>query len=68
METTLELQILGNVLAAALLGGLVGIEREFAGRPAKLRTHMLVGATAASIKVNNYRLEVDSFESRMKFD
>jgi putative Mg2+ transporter-C (MgtC) family protein len=47
MEISTELQILGKVTIAALLGGLVGLEREFAERPAGLRTHMLVGATAA---------------------
>lgn len=39
--------MLGKIVIAALLGGLVGLEREFAERPAGLRTHMLVGATAA---------------------
>jgi putative Mg2+ transporter-C (MgtC) family protein len=47
MDMVNELQILGKVTLAALLGGLVGLEREFAERPAGLRTHMLVGATAA---------------------
>jgi putative Mg2+ transporter-C (MgtC) family protein len=47
MDISTELQILGKVALAALLGGLVGLEREFAERPAGLRTHMLVGATAA---------------------
>lgn len=47
MDITTELQILGKVALAALLGGVVGLEREFAERPAGLRTHMLVGATAA---------------------
>jgi putative Mg2+ transporter-C (MgtC) family protein len=47
MEISTEFQMLGKVMIAALLGGLVGIEREFAERPAGLRTHMLVGATAA---------------------
>ena len=47
MDTFSEIQILGKVALAALLGGLVGLEREFAERPAGLRTHMLVGATAA---------------------
>jgi putative Mg2+ transporter-C (MgtC) family protein len=46
METLTELQMLGKIVIAALLGGLVGLEREFAERPAGLRTHMLVGATA----------------------
>jgi putative Mg2+ transporter-C (MgtC) family protein len=47
MEIATEFQLLGKVVIAALLGGLVGLEREFAERPAGLRTHMLVGATAA---------------------
>lgn len=47
MDATMELQMLGKVVIAALLGGVVGIEREFAERPAGLRTHMLVGGTAA---------------------
>ena len=46
MEISTEVQMLGKVVIAALLGGLVGLEREVAERPAGLRTHMLVGATA----------------------
>ncbi len=46
MEMSTEVQLLGKVVIAALLGGLVGLEREVAERPAGLRTHMLVGATA----------------------
>lgn len=42
-----ELQILGIVGLAALLGGIVGIDREIADKPAGLRTHMLVAASAA---------------------
>jgi putative Mg2+ transporter-C (MgtC) family protein len=42
-----ELQILGIVGLAALLGGIVGIDRELADKPAGLRTHMLVAASAA---------------------
>jgi putative Mg2+ transporter-C (MgtC) family protein len=47
MDMSTELQILAKVALAALLGGVVGLEREFAEKPAGLRTHMLVGATAA---------------------
>src|SRR5215204_1655799 len=47
MEVLVQLQMLGRIVIAALLGGVVGLEREFAERPAGLRTHMLVGATAA---------------------
>ncbi len=37
------------MIIAGLLAGAVGLEREFAEKPAGLRTHMLVGATAAFI-------------------
>jgi len=47
MDASTELQMLGKVIIAALLGGIVGLEREAAERPAGLRTHMLVGATSA---------------------
>ena len=46
MDIATEFQMLGKILIASLIGGLVGIEREFAERPAGLRTHMLVGATS----------------------
>lgn len=42
-----EFQVLGIVALAAFLGGLVGLEREIADKPAGLRTHMLVAASAA---------------------
>lgn len=47
MDVLAELQLLGKIVLAALFGGLVGLEREFAEKPAGLRTHMLVGAGAA---------------------
>ncbi|MEJ2751537.1 MAG: MgtC/SapB family protein [Candidatus Promineifilaceae bacterium] len=42
-----ELQILGSVVIAAVLGGVIGFERELADKPAGLRTHMMVAATSA---------------------
>ncbi len=42
-----QLHVLLQVAAAALLGGLIGLEREFAQKEAGLRTHMIVAATAA---------------------
>src|SRR5688572_25643370 len=36
-----------RLVTAALLGGLLGAERESEGKPAGLRTHMLVGLGAA---------------------
>jgi len=37
-----DLTVFGRLLLAALLGGLVGVEREMHGRPAGFRTHLLV--------------------------
>lgn len=42
-----DLLILGQVALAMILGALVGLDREFADKPAGLRTHMLVGGAAA---------------------
>lgn len=42
-----ELRIVGEVALATVLAGLVGWERERASKPAGLRTHMLVAASAA---------------------
>lgn len=39
--------LIGRVLLAALLGGLVGFEREFRDQPAGFRTHILVSLGAA---------------------
>jgi putative Mg2+ transporter-C (MgtC) family protein len=41
-----QLQIVGTVLIAAVLGGVVGMERELADRPAGLRTHAILAAAA----------------------
>lgn len=41
-----QLQLIGQVVAAGVLGGLVGFEREWSKKPAGLRTHMLVAAGA----------------------
>jgi putative Mg2+ transporter-C (MgtC) family protein len=45
--TTLRLSLLGRLVLATVLGGLVGLERELAGKPAGLRTNILIciGAT-----------------------
>lgn len=42
-----ELQILGCVALAMVLGAIIGFEREKADKPAGLRTHMLVAGAAA---------------------
>lgn len=42
-----DLQILGEVAIAMLLGGVIGAERELADKPAGFRTHMLIAGAAA---------------------
>jgi putative Mg2+ transporter-C (MgtC) family protein len=45
--SSLHLGLLGRLLLAAFLGGMIGLERELSGKPAGLRTNLLicVGAT-----------------------
>lgn len=45
-----------RLLAAAGLASLIGLEREFRGRPAGLRTHMLVGLGAAAFLLVAYEI------------
>jgi putative Mg2+ transporter-C (MgtC) family protein len=47
-----QLILLGRVVLAAALCGAIGIERELHGRPAGLRTHLLVGTGAALLMVS----------------
>ncbi|MCX8151288.1 MAG: MgtC/SapB family protein [Candidatus Bathyarchaeota archaeon] len=42
METVLTFDTFLSLVVAVVLGGVVGIERELAHRPAGLRTHMMV--------------------------
>ncbi len=44
-----QLDILVKVAYAALLGGIIGFEREVAHKPAGMRTHMLVASLSAMI-------------------
>jgi len=46
-----EWTLLIRVLVAAVLAGVIGAERELHGRPAGLRTHLLVGTGAALVMV-----------------
>lgn len=39
-----DLELMGRVLLSFVLGAMIGFEREWTGRPAGLRTHMLVCA------------------------
>ena len=42
-------QLVVRMLVAAFLGGCLGLERELQGKPAGIRTHMLVAASSALI-------------------
>lgn len=44
-----DLEIGGRLLLAAVLGGFIGLERESHGRPAGLRTHILVSLGACLV-------------------
>lgn len=43
----MRLDLLGRLLLAALLGGLIGLEREWSGKPAGFRTNLLICVGAA---------------------
>lgn len=42
-----QLALLGHIVLAMVLGGVIGFEREHADKPAGLRTHMFVAGAAA---------------------
>lgn len=46
MEVDSQWVIIGKVVFSVFLGGLIGLEREWANKPAGLRTHMLVAGAA----------------------
>ena len=48
-DIVFQLQTLGKVALACILGGLIGLEREIADKPAGFRTHMMVAGVAALI-------------------
>lgn len=49
LVAALELELLGRLLVAALLGGSIGMERELRGKPSGLRTNLLICVGAALI-------------------
>jgi putative Mg2+ transporter-C (MgtC) family protein len=61
-----ELEIALRLLVAAVLGGAIGLQRERTGKPAGLRTHMLicVGATMFTL-VSVYAFGGDADPSRV---
>ena len=46
-----ELELVIRVLTAAIIGGVIGLEREYKSRPAGMRTHTLVCLGAAIVAV-----------------
>lgn len=52
----LRLELLVQLLLSVVLGGAVGIEREFRGKPAGLRTNILICVGATLFTVLSYRL------------
>lgn len=73
----MELYLIGDpiikVLFAMFLGGLLGLERELAQKPAGLRTHMLVAGASSllvvlgNVMITNYST-VDAFEGSIQAD
>ena len=53
MRVVTELSVVVRILAAVLIGGLVGMERGMKNRPAGLRTYMLVCVGACLIMLTN---------------
>lgn len=51
MIDLLQIELMGRILLAFLLGGVLGFERARRERPAGLRTHMLVAAGSAAFTV-----------------
>lgn len=58
--STEELDILLKVVVAICMGGIIGIERELARKPAGIRTHMFV-AGAATLVMSISILLIDQF-------
>ena len=57
-----QLQVVGAVALAMVLGGVIGFERELANKPAGFRTHMLL-AGAAALLVGLGDILVSSFSA-----
>jgi putative Mg2+ transporter-C (MgtC) family protein len=51
LQANYEIVLLGRVLLAGVLGGMIGLEREIHGRPAGFRTHLLVTVGACLMTI-----------------
>lgn len=61
-------EMLGKLVIAILLGGLIGLERETHGRPAGLRTHILVCFGAALFTMCSYTISASYISAGKYFD
>jgi putative Mg2+ transporter-C (MgtC) family protein len=52
----LNVYVVGRLLLAALLGGIVGLERELSHKPAGLRTNMFISLGAALFTIISYEM------------
>jgi putative Mg2+ transporter-C (MgtC) family protein len=52
-------QLVVRLLLASILGGILGLQRERQGKPAGLRTHMLVAASSALVVVVSLQAGLD---------
>ena len=59
----LQLESVIKILVAVLVGGLIGLERESANRPAGLRTHILVCVASALVMDMNLIVAQDYFNA-----
>lgn len=66
-ENSLQLRILLQTALAMFLGALIGLDREFAKKPAGLRTHILVAGAAALI-VNLAEVAVTHFAGTVNLE
>jgi putative Mg2+ transporter-C (MgtC) family protein len=68
MDWLQQFEIIGEVALAILLGGIIGLEREVADKPAGFRTHMLVaGAAALLVGLSNALIESFGADAAPRF-
>lgn len=59
----LQIESIIKILIAVLVGGLIGLERESASRPAGLRTHILVCVASAMVMDMNLMMAKEYFNA-----
>lgn len=59
-DTEYLVRVAARLLAAALLGGLIGVEREWMGKAAGLRTHMTVALGCAAFMLVSLESSTDA--------